>query len=128
MPLRYPALGLEANLNYLTNDYMTSIFTGAGTLYGLIENEESQCPGEKLILAGYSQGALVIHLARLDLAANDPAALSSSHLGAVLLLADPAKVRHAAEETWENDPTVYANYQAGTGAKASTYGALRGLP
>jgi hypothetical protein len=115
MPLEYPTLGLEADVNYLTQDYLSSIYEGENKLYSMIEDEEAHCPSEKLILVGYSQGAWVIHLALRDLEGNDLAALSPAHLGAVLLLANPAKVGNAAEETWENDPTVYVNYEAGTG-------------
>ncbi|MCB1257375.1 MAG: hypothetical protein KDB26_09735, partial [Microthrixaceae bacterium] len=30
-------------------------------------------------------------------------------------VADPGKARNGAEETWEDDPNLYANYEAGAG-------------
>lgn len=68
----------------------------------MIQDEEQNCPGEKLVLAGYSQGALVIRIALLQLAADDPSAFGF-HIAAVLMLADPAKVSNGAEDTWEAD-------------------------
>ena len=90
-------------LKFGTQAYFDSIYEGVDQLQEMISEEETECPGEKLVLAGYSQGALVIHIALLDLANSDPAALQSSHLAAVLMIADPAKIGHGAEETWEGD-------------------------
>ncbi len=68
----------------------------------MIKDEESNCPGERVVLAGYSQGALVIHIVLRELANDDPSVLGS-HIAAVLLMADPAKVSNGAEDTWEAD-------------------------
>ena len=105
--VQYRALGtLFDPLKFGTQAYFDSIYEGVDQLQEMIQGEESHCPGEKLVLAGYSQGALVIHIALLELANSDPAALGSSHIAAVLMIADPAKVGHAAEETWEGDLEV----------------------
>ncbi|HTR73678.1 MAG TPA: cutinase family protein [Solirubrobacterales bacterium] len=102
--VHYRALGTVFDpLKFGTDAYFESIYEGVEQLQEMIFDEESACPGEKLVLGGYSQGALVIHIALLDLARSAPSALSSSHLAAVLLIADPAKVGHGAEELWEGD-------------------------
>ena len=102
--LQYRALGTVFNpLKFGTQAYFDSIYEGVDQLQEMIFDEENHCPGEKLVLAGYSQGALVIHIALLNLAGSHPSLLQSSHLAAVLMIADPAKVGHAAEETWEAD-------------------------
>ena len=47
----------------------------------------SECPNVKLIMGGYSQGAIAIHDAEVWLAANRPSVFS--HVAGTLLLADP---------------------------------------
>ena len=84
-----------------TQAYFYSIYEGVDQLQEMIFYEENHRPGEKLVLAGHSQAAFVIHIALLNLASSDPSLLQSSHLAAVPMIADPAKVGHAAEETWE---------------------------
>jgi hypothetical protein len=115
LPVRYEALSATDVVNYIDQNYYDSIYDGVNQVVSMILDEESHCPSEKLILAGYSQGALAIHLALQNLADSSAGSLSSSHIAAILLLADPAKFGHAVEETWENDPTIYANYEAGAG-------------
>lgn len=91
----------------------------------MIEDEELHCPTEKLVLSGYSQGALVIHIALLELNHSDPSALDSTHIAAVLMIADPAKVGGAAEETWQADDQL-----AGAGVQNADgiWTKLPGLP
>ena len=113
--VRYEAAGATDPLNYLDGEFFNSIWDGVSLLEGMIRDENQHCPDEQIVLAGYSQGALVIHLALRDLAQSAPSLIGSSHLIGVALVADPAKVGHGAEETWENDPNLYANYEAGTG-------------
>ena len=105
LTVQYPAAGVD-EINFLTATYIDSIYEGVGLLEAMIQNEEVNCPSEKLVLAGYSQGALVVHIALLQLDQTDPAALDPSHLAAVLLIADPAKVADGAEETWQSALTL----------------------
>ncbi|MCW2901698.1 MAG: Cutinase [Streptosporangiaceae bacterium] len=55
-------------------------------------SDVQQCPSQKIILAGYSQGAMVIHRALQDLAQSGSSVVSTQHIGSVLLLADPDSV------------------------------------
>jgi len=69
------------------NRFLGSIKEGvtAGTVEVL--NENASCPETKIVLAGYSQGAIVMHKVELQLSKDhDGAALRS--IGATLLLAD----------------------------------------
>jgi hypothetical protein len=58
----------------------------------------SQCPNAKLIMGGYSQGAIAIHDAEVWLAAHQPKV--SSHIAGTLLLADPDRVPHTNAKTF----------------------------
>ncbi len=101
--VQYRALGtLYDPLKLGTQAYTDSIYDGVYKLTAMIQDEESNCPGEKLVLAGYSQGALVIHISLLELANDDPSVLGSN-IAAVLLMADAGKWGHGAEDTWEAD-------------------------
>ena len=59
-----------------------------------------QCPSEKIILAGYSQGAMVIHLALTDLEATLPSDITPAHIASVVLLADPASLPAPEGYSW----------------------------
>ena len=61
--------------------FMDSVKAGAGATAAQLEAFTAKCPDTKVILAGYSQGAMVIHRNLEDLA-DDP------HVAAALLIAD----------------------------------------
>jgi len=107
--VQYRALGVLFDpLRILWSDpsYMGSIYDGVSKFVSMIEDEELSCPMEKLVLVGYSQGALALHIALRVIAAADPAELSPTHIGAVLMVADLAKVGNALKETWQGDQAV----------------------
>lgn len=62
-------------------DFMDSVGDGTDAAAAQFEAFTQRCPGTKVILAGYSQGAMVIHRNLYDLA-DDP------HVAAALLIAD----------------------------------------
>jgi Cutinase len=62
----------------------------------------SKCPGSKIIMAGYSQGAVGIHDAEVYLAEHQPAELT--HIAGTLLLADPDRVSHSQAKEFGNAP------------------------
>jgi hypothetical protein len=63
----------------------------------------ADCPDAKIIMAGYSQGAAVIHDAENYLAAKQPAEFS--HVAGTLLLADPDRVGSSKSKRFGTAPT-----------------------
>jgi hypothetical protein len=110
--LRYRALGVFNNpINFGLSGYIDSIYEGVDHLKDKLEEEDAKCgDSEDVVLIGYSQGALVIHLALRDLAASH--LISPSHLTAVVLIADPAKTANGDETIWQGEDTV-----AGSGVR-----------
>lgn len=90
--LRYPALALpeavpvDELLGLAYAEYERSYWQGAVNLAGLIREEEARCPKRRIVLAGYSQGALGIHLALTELLS----ASELSDIAALILISDPA--------------------------------------
>ncbi len=117
--MQYEAASATDWANYVNQEFYSSTFDGVNKIVEMVLDEESHCPTEKIVLAGYSQGALAIHLALQGLDNTSHNAVAANHIVATLLLADPGKVGHAREETWENDPTIYANYLAGAGVDSA---------
>jgi hypothetical protein len=104
--LRYRALGVTHNpINFGTDAYFESIYEGVDSLISVLYDQRTKCPGQRAVLAGYSQGALVIHLALRQLAESDPSMLTSSRIAAIVLIADPAKINGGSETIWERDNT-----------------------
>ncbi len=60
------------------------------------------CPDAKIIMAGYSQGAAVVHDAENWLAKNKPAELA--HVAGTLLLGDPDRVQDTKAKTFGTAP------------------------
>ena len=91
--LRYPALPVPAEVSwstsYLIEEYLGSIWTGVYELIDTIADESARCPSERIVLAGYSQGALVVHLALAEMA--NAGSLGSYRISAVELVADPGR-------------------------------------
>lgn len=72
-------------------------------MYQQVLDEIDRCgdQGEKIVLSGYSQGALVVHSTLRSLEAFHPQAMS--YIAAVVLVADPGKVSRGAETLWEGE-------------------------
>jgi hypothetical protein len=118
--LPYPAVPADQVSKYLDGTFVDSVYDGANLLVEMIVDESIHCPSQDIVLAGYSQGSLVIHIALRKLANSAPWLIAANHLRAVALLADPGKWSNAAEETWELDPNQWANYEAGGGVRNAT--------
>ncbi len=85
--LRYPADDVNP-VDLATAAFAVSYWDGAYQLEDLLSADEAACGGhQRIVLAGYSQGALVIHLALADPSASSLLA----PVGAIVLVADPAK-------------------------------------
>ena len=108
--VKYRALGTVSDplRIFYGADYFTSIYDGVNKVVEAVFDEANDCPNEKLVLSGYSQGALVIHIAMRKIAASSPSTLS--HVVGVALVSDPAKVSHGDEYTLEE-----YDKEAGTG-------------
>ena len=84
--LDYPALPVSALWG--DGDYFASIDTGVANLKAFLNSRSAQCPDEKLVLAGYSQGALVISIVLDEWWTTD--GLAYERLGGIYLIANPA--------------------------------------
>ena len=119
----YRALGVVSNpvlrMIYDAN-YFDSIEDGVVKTIGMIRSEYNSChdTSERIVLSGYSQGALVIHLA-LNRLANSGSLADSDALAmiaGVALVSDPAKVMYGGESLLEAyDASRTDNAWAGTG-------------
>lgn len=101
--LRYRALGTQYNpINFGVAGYFESIFNGVFSLSTFLSAQHLRCPSQKFVLAGYSQGALVVHIALRWLADTNPDLLNPSVTAGVALIADPAKIPQGTETLWES--------------------------
>lgn len=71
--------------------YFKSIDTGISDAIVVVKREVGRCPGTSLVLAGYSQGAMVMHQAELQLADAHQTNLLN-HIAGTLLLGDGDRV------------------------------------
>ena len=84
-PIGYSAaLALYA---HNVDSYMASIQTGIANTISTAERQLSECPGTELVLAGYSQGAIAVHHAELELVSDGDGNLIN-HIAGTLLLGD----------------------------------------
>ncbi len=80
--VEYPAIEVPEDGGMLDwANFMGSVDTGAAALGGQYESFVQRCPATKVVLAGYSQGAMVVHR-------NLHALAGSPNLAASLLVAD----------------------------------------
>ncbi|HET9877111.1 MAG TPA: cutinase family protein [Mycobacterium sp.] len=85
-PVNYPA----------TDDFASSASAGASDANGHVQSMAANCPNTKMVLGGYSLGAMVIDLitiAQFPVAGFIPATLSADvadHVAAVAVFANPA--------------------------------------
>ena len=101
MGVQYRALGTISDpFRFLYGpDYFDSIYDGVNKIMDMVSFEASNCPDEEIVLSGYSQGALAVHIALRKIAANSPGYLD--HIIGVALISDPGKVSHGLEYTLE---------------------------
>lgn len=97
-PVNYPA----------TNDYLSSAKVGADDARAHLENMVASCPATKMVLGGYSQGALV-----MDLISNDMPAQVANHVAAVALFGNPSST-YAKQLAGGPIPAISAAYRPKT--------------
>ena len=117
--VQYRALGVISNPFRMLYDadFSASIYEGVNKITQMVQDEAFNCPEQKIVLAGYSQGALSIHIALRILERTAPSALES--IVGVGLISDPAKTRDGAEATLEAYDRDYFNSWAGSGVTAA---------
>jgi hypothetical protein len=71
--------------------YMASVDLGVNYLVQELKSDSVACPDQKFILAGYSQGAMVVHEALNQLSSEGSELALPQKIAAVLLLADPLR-------------------------------------
>lgn len=71
-------------------EYLVSILVGAHSMTDLLSSQATRCPDQHFVLAGYSQGAMVIHMALSNLPADKLEQLAP-RIDGVVLLADPLR-------------------------------------
>jgi hypothetical protein len=109
--IRYKGLGVFHDP--LRTDYLESVYEGNSQLKDYLTQEIQRCwnQPEEIVLIGYSQGALAIHLALRELS-DQGASWIVDRIGAVILIADPAKVKDGQEDLYEGK-----NSPAGSGVR-----------
>ena len=120
--LNYPALSvsvllanLSGNLRRIVHQfldvnlpkYLASKNQGVSAMWGAVTGARFSCPKEKLVLAGYSQGAMVVHEFLDQLASTNDTATKAAIRG-VLLIADPERVKNS--QTLEYGDASYHAY------------------
>jgi hypothetical protein len=100
--VRYRALNVTYNyVDFANPGYVDSIMEGASKLYQYIHDElkPENCPNQRILIFGYSQGALSAHLAiNLMERQGDPAL---SMIAGVVLVSDPARIAWGGESLWQ---------------------------
>jgi hypothetical protein len=96
--------GIEDWIHTSLDPYDASIDDGIRQTEEDAETAVSQCPSVKLILGGYSQGAIAIHDAEVWLAANKPSVFQ--HVAGTLLLADPDRVPNTKAKNFGDPPAA----------------------
>jgi len=114
----YPALDVPVDAGVLDwANYMGSVDAGSSALAKQYADFTQQCPGTKVVLAGYSQGAMVVHR-NLQAIGADP------NLSAALLIADGDRIP---DDTTVNIGTASTNPEK-TGGAAQDWPILAHAP
>jgi hypothetical protein len=92
--------------------YIASINAGIKTAKADMTAEVARCPATRLVLAGYSQGAMVMHQAELQLASDSPV---TSRIAGTLLLGD-------GDRTSESRATLFGNARTGESLQTLSHG------
>jgi len=93
-------------INILTTNiptYLNGKNDGVRALWSAFETTRASCPNERIVLAGYSQGAMVVHQFLEELNATRDSASKAAVRG-VILLADPDRVKHSSIVDFGNAP------------------------
>jgi Cutinase len=86
------AAAAAAYIRSSVDPYLASIQQGIADAEKAVHTVLAECPKARIVMAGYSQGAIAVHDAENYLAANRRAEFS--HIAGTLLLGDPDRVPH----------------------------------
>jgi hypothetical protein len=78
----YAANGVQT-LAHAPNQYFANLAVGVNWTLGTLEGQAAECPAQQIVLAGFSQGAMVMHRVLLDLGATGATAASRAILARV---------------------------------------------
>jgi hypothetical protein len=91
IPLDYAAQGVFSLASVLDpSTFFGSVDNGIKSLEYLLTTRARQCPTEKIVLAGYSQGALVVNRALVELGEQKSRILE--RVASITLIADPQRI------------------------------------
>jgi hypothetical protein len=98
--IRYKGLGVAHDP--MRTDYLDSVYEGTDKLKDYLLREVLRCwnDPEEIVLIGYSQGALAIHLAIREIS-DEGGSWIIDRISTVILIADPAKVKDGKEHLFE---------------------------
>lgn len=85
------------------DSYMASIQTGIANTISTAKHQLSECPGTELVLAGYSQGAIAVHHAELEMVSDGDGNLIN-HIAGTLLLGDGDRYPNSAAKLFGAAP------------------------
>jgi Cutinase len=102
-PIDYPSLGIAVALSSPVR-YYAGAKVGIDALTQALQRQEGSCPREPIAVFGYSQGAMVVNRALVELGAAQPGLLS--RIAAVELIADPQRLG-AASYVWGTAPRQF---------------------
>lgn len=121
----YPAAGTETLFSGLQPNehtvYFKSIDAGVTATINLIDARTTRCPNERYVLAGHSQGAMVMHRAIEALLTNSPSTVADKNKGDRILSKVSAVVAVADGDRTKGDQVA----RFGTGANLVYNGIAR---
>jgi hypothetical protein len=115
--LHYPAIWADPP-SFGSTAMWNSVYTGINQLNAALVWERANCPSEKIVLFGYSQGASVIQQSLRELAVSRPDIISSGQIIGLVLIGDLNRVANGAETLWtaNNTPAAAGSAMVSTNA------------
>jgi hypothetical protein len=119
IPIQYQALGVPVvTAGVSPGNYLDSIYDGVDKFIARILKESVDCPNEKFIIVGYSQGAMAAHIALRTITDSDVL----DRIVGIAFIADPARVLNPQEEWWRS-----ATYDGGASITVFTPGIIESI-
>lgn len=119
----YTAAGVPMSTSTAAwGDYLGSIYNGGVNLFGVINWWAGECPDERLILSGYSQGAMVVHRTLRTLRSERPSI--ANRIDAAVLIADGENLPWDRTTRYGSAGTIargVALWMPGSGASTSRF-------